>query len=111
VVTLFDQTRRDNARFFKDLDSVPYFAVTMGVGTIMEARKILLLANGKNKARVVADFIEGPVTSMISASILQNHQKCIVVVDEEAATELKYSKEYRWIQHNKHRIRDFIEKK
>lgn len=108
VVTLFEQTIKDNARFFKSIDEVPKFAVTMGVGTIMEARTLLLIANGKKKAKVCAEFIEGPVTSMVTASALQLHPNAIVVLDEEAASELKYAKEYRFMYENKHRIKDFL---
>lgn len=107
IVTLFEQTRKDNARFFNSIDEVPYFAITMGVGTILEAKKILLIANGKKKAKVVAEFIEGPITSMVTASALQLHPNCTVILDEEAASELKYAKEYRWMYENKNRIKDF----
>src|SRR6478609_3152316 len=69
--TLAKQTIDDNARFFDSRDEVPVYAITMGVGTIMESRKILLLANGKKKADAVAQAVEGPVTSMITASALQ----------------------------------------
>src|SRR6266513_541595 len=72
--TLAKSTIDDNARFFKSRDEVPVYAITMGVGTILEARKILLLANGKKKADAVAAAVEGPVTSMITASALQMHE-------------------------------------
>src|SRR6185503_11975846 len=99
--TLAKSTIDDNARFFKSRDEVPIYAITMGVGTIMEARKILLLANGKNKADAVAQAVEGPVTSMITASALQMHPDATVYVDEEAAGELKMREYYEWIQKNK----------
>src|SRR5436309_8297444 len=84
--TLAKSTIDDNARFFKSRDEVPIYAITMGVGTIMEARKILLLANGKKKADAVAHAVEGPVTSMITASALQMHADSAVYVDEDAAS-------------------------
>ena len=72
-------------------------ALTMGVGTILEARKILLIANGAKKAGTVADFIEGPVTAQVTASALQLHPDVIVVLDEPAASELKHADYYRWV--------------
>jgi glucosamine-6-phosphate deaminase len=98
IKTLARQTIEDNARFFDTLDQVPIYAITMGVGTILEARKIILLANGKKKAEAVAAAIEGPVTSMITASALQLHRDVLFVVDREAAGELKMLDYYEWIQ-------------
>jgi glucosamine-6-phosphate deaminase len=69
----------------------------MGVGTIMEARRIILIANGKKKAAVTARFIEGPVTSMVTASVLQFHPSVTVIIDEEAASGLQRLDHYRWI--------------
>jgi glucosamine-6-phosphate deaminase len=82
---LTERTRSDNARFFAAGEEVPSLAVTMGVGTILEARKILLLATGANKANAVRAFIEGPVTSQITASALQLHPHVTVLLDEPAA--------------------------
>ncbi|MGN6544403.1 MAG: glucosamine-6-phosphate deaminase [Aureliella sp.] len=82
---LTEQTRRDNSRFFDSLDQVPKLAISMGVGTILEARQILLLATGQSKADAVRSFIEGPVTSQITASALQLHPDVIVLLDEAAA--------------------------
>src|SRR5882757_4664298 len=79
--TLAKSTIDDNARFFASRDEVPIYAITMGVGTIMEARRILLLANGKKKADAVAQAVEGPVTSMITASALQMHPDATVYLD------------------------------
>ena len=98
IKTLARQTIEDNARFFDTLDQVPIYAITMGVGTILEAHKIILLANGKKKAGAVAAAIEGPVTSMITASALQLHRDVLYVVDREAASELKMLDYYQWIQ-------------
>jgi glucosamine-6-phosphate deaminase len=99
--TLAKQTIDDNARFFESRDQVPVFAITMGVGTILEARKILLLANGKKKAEAVAAAVEGPVTSMITASALQMHPDATVYVDSEAASQLRMREYYDWIQEHK----------
>jgi glucosamine-6-phosphate deaminase len=99
--TLAKQTIDDNARFFNSRDEVPVYAITMGVGTIMEARKILLLANGKKKAEAIAAAVEGPITSMITASALQLHHDSTVYVDDEAASKLKMREYYDWIQQKK----------
>ncbi len=82
---LTERTRIDNSRFFAAGEEVPYLAVTMGVGTILEARRILLLATGANKADAVRAFIEGPVTAQITASALQLHPRVTVLLDEAAA--------------------------
>ncbi len=102
IKTLAKQTIDDNARFFEDLpEEVPVYAITMGVGTILEAEQILLLANGEAKAEAVAAAIEGPVTSMITASALQMHPTVDVFVDAEAAGDLKMTEYYQWIQNKK----------
>ena len=90
VTGLADQTIKDNARFFdNDTNKVPTSAATQGIGTIMKAKNILLIANGKNKAQAVKDMIEGPIDVKCPASILQKHNSVVVVVDEEAASLLK----------------------
>ncbi|NOY42341.1 MAG: glucosamine-6-phosphate deaminase [Planctomycetes bacterium] len=99
--TLEKQTINDNARFFENRDDVPIYAITMGVGTILEAKQIVLLASGKSKATVVAASVEGPVTSMITASALQMHPSTLFFVDEEAGSELKMREYYDWVQEKK----------
>ena len=84
--TLASETIRDNARFFGGEDKVPRLAVTMGVGTILDTRKCLLLAFGKHKAAAVRDTVEGPVTAQVTASALQLHCEVIGIFDEEAAS-------------------------
>ena len=99
VKTLTDETRRDNARFFKDMDEVPRYAITMGIGTIMEARELLMIVTGAGKADAVAAAAEGPVTCMCPASMIQLHPKATVIVDEPASKKLKraYTTEpHRW---------------
>jgi glucosamine-6-phosphate deaminase len=83
--TLASETIRDNARFFGGEDKVPRLAVTMGVGTILESRRCLLLAFGPHKAAAVRDTVEGPVTAQVTASALQLHREVIGVFDEAAA--------------------------
>lgn len=79
---------------------MPRRAITMGVGTILEADNILMLVTGTTKAEVLAKAIEGPITSMISATALQLHPRCRVIVDEESAACLKGRDYYRWIFEN-----------
>ncbi|MDE6642024.1 MAG: glucosamine-6-phosphate deaminase [Acetatifactor sp.] len=84
LVTLTEQTRESNARFFAGLDEVPTHAFTMGIKSIMSAKKILLLATGENKAKALYDSFFGPVTPGVPASILQLHNDCTIIADEEA---------------------------
>jgi glucosamine-6-phosphate deaminase len=100
VKALTPATRDQNAPSFGGQDNVPRRAITMGVGTIIEARRCLLLATGEAKAAVLARAVEGPITSMISASALQLHPRCTVVVDEAAASQLAEKAYYRWIFEN-----------
>src|SRR3954454_21545946 len=99
--TLARQTIDDNARFFDAREDVPIYAITMGVGTILEARECLLLATGSNKADAIAAAVEGPVTAMITASALQMHPSTRVYLDEPAASKLKMREYYDWIQEKK----------
>jgi glucosamine-6-phosphate deaminase len=100
VKALTPTTLRQNAAFFGGEDKVPRRAITMGVGTIIEARRCLLLATGDSKAGIVAQAVEGPITSMVTASAMQLHPRCTVVVDEEAAADLREKDYYRWIFEN-----------
>lgn len=88
VVSLTPQTIKDNARFFKDESEVPRKALSMGIGTISEARKIILLASGKNKADAIVKIMEGPRTVQVPASLLSEHSDATVIVDREAASRL-----------------------
>lgn len=113
VKTLTEETIKDNAELFfgkgKEAD-VPKFAITMGVGTVLEARKLLLIAFGKRKAKIVKTFIEGPVTSMVTASALQLHPDAIVVVDEEAAADLSNKEYYKWVYSKKGDFQELLRK-
>ena len=99
--TLARSTTEDNARYFERSEDVPIHAITMGVGTILEARQLLLLASGKNKAGAAAAMIEGPVTSMITASAMQLHPLAKVFLDESAASQLKMRDYYDWVMKKK----------
>jgi glucosamine-6-phosphate deaminase len=98
VKHLTEETIRDNARFFGSEQQVPRLAVTMGVGTILEARRCLLLATGEHKAAAVAAMAEGPVTASVTASALQLHPQTILVVDEAAASRLQRVNYYRTVE-------------
>ncbi|MHC4480356.1 MAG: glucosamine-6-phosphate deaminase [Planctomycetota bacterium] len=100
VAALAAETIEDNARFFESADQVPRFAVTMGIGTILEAGRCLLLASGESKAEAVRAAVEGPITSALSASALQFHPDTIALLDEAAASRLERREFYRWRQEN-----------
>ena len=99
--TLTQETVEDNSRFFDNISDVPRFAITMGVGTIMEAKSILLMASGTSKSTPITMAIEGPISSMCSASAIQMHPKTMVIIDENAAKDLKEKKYYKWVYNNK----------
>lgn len=93
--TLTRKTREDNARFFDgDITQVPKHCLTQGLGTIMESRHAVLLGFGENKAQAVAECVEGPIASRWPASILQMHRHATVVVDEGAASQLRFTSYY-----------------
>ena len=94
--SLDEQTVKDNARFFNSEKDVPRYVLTMGIGTIMEARKILFLVSGENKADILQKVVEGPVTSMSPASALQMHPNTILIVDESAASKLARKEYYAY---------------
>jgi glucosamine-6-phosphate deaminase len=97
IKTLAPRTRRDNARFFgDDLDAVPLHCITQGLGTILEARRLLLVAQGETKARAFAAAVEGPLSAMVPASALQLHRTATVLLDEAAASRLTLAEYYRF---------------
>ena len=91
VVELAQRTREDNARFFRSAADVPTHAITQGLGTIFEARQLLLIAHGEGKAQAVARAVEGPVTKDFPASLIQRHPRATLVLDEAAASRLQPS--------------------
>ena len=98
IKTLTEDTVAANARFFEPHEKQPTLALTMGIGTIMEARQIVLLAIGKNKAPAVKAMIEGPVAAMHPASALQFHGAVTVVLDAAAASMLDAKQYYYWVE-------------
>jgi len=95
VKTLTDATRADNARFFDAPDEVPRHCLTQGLGTILDARELVLLAFGAAKAEAVAGAIEGPVSASLPGSVIQLHPEVTVLLDEAAAGALRYADYYR----------------
>ncbi|WP_419147154.1 glucosamine-6-phosphate deaminase [Pseudoalteromonas 'SMAR'] len=98
VKTLTKATIDDNARFFSADEYQPHLSITMGIGTILDARKVVLLATGANKADAVAAMVEGPLTAACPASALQMHRDAVIVVDEAAAQKLKDVAFYKHIE-------------
>lgn len=94
VKRLSARTRRDNARFFTGLDDVPTHCVTQGLGTILDAHRLVLIATGDAKAEAVAAALEGPLTASLPASVLQWHADAIVCLDEAAAAALRNRQYY-----------------
>jgi len=95
IKMLTEKTRYERSRFFPD-GNVPRHVITMGIGTILDSKNVLLAAFGSRKSEVISKVVEGPVTAMVPASALQMHQYVKVVVDDEAAKQLKMRDYYRW---------------
>lgn len=104
VKTLTAQTRAANSRFFGSVDNVPTHCLTQGIGTILDARELLLVAQGSDKAAAVASAVEGPLTSLCPASALQLHPRATVVIDEAAASMLALGDYYREVQQLRHAV-------
>ena len=98
VKTLTKATIDDNARFFSDDEYQPHLSITMGIGTIMEARSVVLIANGDSKADAIQAMVEGPVTASCPASALQMHPSTTLVIDEAAASKLRDQEFYKHIE-------------
>jgi glucosamine-6-phosphate deaminase len=98
---LTPRTIRDNSRFFPSEAEVPRYSITMGVGTIMDARRCLMMVLGDEKAEILAQAIEGPITAMVTATMLQLHPLATIVVDEAAAARLQLHDHYRWVFEHK----------
>ena len=102
VKSLTQQTRMDNARFFDgDVEQVPKLCLTQGMGTIMEAKHLVLVATGGNKAEAVHQMVEGPISAMWPATVLQMHQHVTVLLDDASASRLQLGDYYRHAYENK----------
>ena len=98
VKALAPRTVSDNSRFLGEGETQPELAITMGIGTIMDARRILLLATGEHKAAAVAGAVEGAITAMHPASVLQAHRRVRIIVDEAAASQLRLRDYYTFVR-------------
>lgn len=96
IKTLTEQTRIDNSRFFNSLDEVPTHCITQGIGTIMQAKHLILMAFGESKAEAIAQSVEGGISSFWPASALQMHPRATVVIDEACSSKLKNAQYYKW---------------
>ena len=101
VKILSEQTLKDNSAVFGSLAAMPKHALTMGIGTILDARRIILLAFGPAKVRAVEHMVEGPLAAICPGSALQMHPRATVILDENSAAGLHYADHYRWIDSQK----------
>ena len=101
IKILSEQTLRDNSAVFGSFEGMPKHALTMGIGTILDARRCLLLAFGPAKARAVEHMIEGPLAAICPGSALQQHPRTTIILDENSAASLRFSDHYRWIDQHK----------
>lgn len=101
IKVLTEKTRTDNTFDFGTIEKVPMHAITMGIGTIMESRQIIIMAFGTKKADIVRQMIEGPVTALVPASVLQMHPSVKVIIDEDAASALERKEYYKWVFDNR----------
>jgi len=101
IKTLTEETRLNNAAAFGGQDNVPLHVITMGLGTILDSRMCLLMAFGKKKAKAIALTVEGPLTSMVPGTVLQLHPRAVLILDKDAASELKMADYYTWVYDHK----------
>ncbi len=98
VKTLTKATIEDNARFFAEGEYQPHLSITMGIGTILEAKKVVLLATGASKADAVHAMVEGPLMAKCPASALQLHKDAVIIIDKAAASKLEDLEFYQHIE-------------
>lgn len=101
IKILTEGTLRDNSTVFGAFEKMPRHAITMGIGTILDARRVLLLAFGPAKVRATLNMIEGPLAALCPASALQLHPRATIVLDEAAAAGLQFAEQYRWVDRHK----------
>lgn len=106
IKTLSESTVVANKRFFEEDEYQPHLALTMGIGTILESRSVLLMATGKAKAESVKAMIEGPLSAMCPASALQLHEAATIVLDEEAASLLMLKEYYQWCEQKRQQLHE-----
>ncbi len=111
IKTLTQSTIETNAPLFKSRDEVPRYALTMGIGTILDARMLILLASGREKGEAIAKTVEGPVTASVPGSALQLHRTAKVIIDHEAAGLLQRKSYYVWVYEHRDKVSEFLRKK
>jgi glucosamine-6-phosphate deaminase len=104
IKALTEQTIRDNSRFFGEGEHQPQLAITMGIQTILEAKRVILLATGASKAKAIATAAEGPMSAMCPASALQLHPHATFIIDEEAASQLTLQDYYKFVRNQQERL-------
>jgi len=104
IKTLSEATIRDNARFFTAEEQQPTLSITMGIGTILDSKKVVLMATGKHKAEAIQQAIEGPLTAACPASALQMHRDSVVIIDDAAASHLDYADYYRHVEQQNQKL-------
>lgn len=105
IKTLTEQTLKDNSRLFNEDEYQPSMAMTMGIKTILDAKYVLLMATGKNKAKAVKDMVAGPLSAMCPASALQMHEHAIIILDKEAASELTDREYFDWANNEHQKLK------
>ena len=110
VKTLTKATIDDNARFFSDDEYQPHLSITMGIGTIMEARSVVLIATGASKADAIQATVEGPLTASCPASALQMHAFTTLIIDEDAASKLRDKDFYKHIERENQALLDQLKR-
>lgn len=111
IKTLTEETITANDPFFHNKEEIPRYCLTMGIGTILESRMILLLASGQEKSQAIHLCVEGPITATLPASILQLHPQAKIIIDENAASQLERKNYYRWVYEHKNKVDDFLSHK
>ncbi|MGO2356282.1 MAG: glucosamine-6-phosphate deaminase [Marinomonas foliarum] len=106
IKTLSESTVVANKRFFEEGEYQPHLALTMGIGTILESKSVLLMATGKAKAEAVKAMIEGPLSAMCPASALQLHEAATIVLDEDAASLLTLKEYYQWCEQKRQQLHE-----
>lgn len=104
VKTLTEETIEDNARFFAADEFQPHLSITMGIGTILESKQVVLLATGDNKAQAIADTVQGAITAQCPASALQLHPNAVIIIDEDAASLLKNKEFFKHIERENQKL-------
>ena len=99
VKTLTQSTVKDNSRLFKEGEFQPHLAMTMGIATILDSRRTILLATGEHKSSAVRDAIEGPLSALCQASALQMHERATFILDKAAASRLENQAYFNWTHH------------